>query len=298
MNNYNRVLFTNKDNESEIKRALETFFNFITTDILSYLKTLLLFTIRSEFLENLNNMVREKNVMGYNYDSQRDEILQEFLEKQDMNIIHNNIIKTLNEKINTNVILKNNMDLLYKIIGINNDSKKLKSLNKVISDYYKDDINTRYMDSTRLIFNNNIQMTILSEINKYYVDSIIIQKEIMDSVKTILEKNKNNVINITKSEDLIKIYTTIDDTNFTNDIKYIIIKHTKLIEKFPDNKLFYFLIILSIVIILTIISIMVSNNITMKCVANECTTRENISRILLSLSALFFFIFLVKKIKN
>ena len=154
------------------------------------------------------------------------------------------------------------------------------------------------MDSTRLIFNNNIQMTILSEINKYYVDSIIIQKEIMDSVKTILEKNKNNVINITKSEDLIKIYTTIDDTNFTNDIKYIIIKHTKLIEKFPDNKLFYFLIILSIVIILTIISIMVSNNITMKCVANECTTRENISRILLSLSALFFFIFLVKKIKN
>ena len=298
MNNYNRVLFTNKDNESEIKRALETFFNFITTDILSYLKTLLLFTIRSEFLENLNNMVREKNVMGYNYDSQRDEILQEFLEKQDMNIIHNNIIKTLNEKINTNVILKNNMDLLYKIIGINNDSKKLKSLNKVISDYYKDEINTRYMDSTRLIFNNNIQMTILSEINKYYVDSIIIQKEIMDSVKTILEKNKNNVINITKSEDLIKIYTTIDDTNFTNDIKYIIIKHTKLIEKFPDNKLFYFLIILSIVIILTIISIMVSNNITMKCVANECTTRENISRILLSLSALFFFIFLVKKIKN
>jgi hypothetical protein len=154
------------------------------------------------------------------------------------------------------------------------------------------------MDSTRLIFNNNIQMTILSEINKYYVDSIIIQKEIMDSVKTILEKNKNNVINITKSEDLIKIYTTIDDTDFTNDIKYIIIKHTKLIEKFPDNKLFYFLIILSIVIILTIISIMVSNNITMKCVANECTTRENISRILLSLSALFFIIFLVKKIKN
>lgn len=298
MNNYNRVLFTNKDNESEIKRALETFFNFITTDILSYLKTLLLFTIRSEFLENLNNMVREKNVMGYNYDSQRDEILQEFLEKQDMNIIHNNIIKTLNEKINTNIILKNNLDLLYKIIGIKNDSKKLKSLNKVISDYYKDEINTRYMDSTRLIFNNNIQMTILSEINKYYVDSIIIQKEIMDSVKTILEKNKNNVINITKSEDLIKIYTTIDDTDFTNDIKYIIIKHTKLIEKFPDNKLFYFLIILSIVIILTIISIMVSNNITMKCVANECTTRENISRILLSLSALFFFIFLVKKIKN
>jgi hypothetical protein len=243
-------------------------------------------------------MVREKYVMGYNYDSQRDEILQEFLEKQDMNIIHNNIIKTLNEKINTNIILKNNMDLLYKIIGINNDSKKLKSLNKVISDYYKDEINTRYMDSTRLIFNNNIQMTILSEINKYYVDSIIIQKEIMDSVKTILEKNKNNVINITKSEDLIKIYTTIDDTDFTNDIKYIIIKHTKLIEKFPDNKLFYFLIILSIVIILTIISIMVSNNITMKCVANECTTRENISRILLSLSALFFIIFLVKKIKN
>ena len=40
MNNYNRVLFTDKDNESEIKRALETFFNFITSDILDYFKTL------------------------------------------------------------------------------------------------------------------------------------------------------------------------------------------------------------------------------------------------------------------
>jgi hypothetical protein len=292
MNNYNRVLFTDKDNESEIKRALETFFNFITSDILDYFKTLLMFSIRSEFLENLNNMVREKYV-------QRDEILQEFLEKQDMNVIHNNIIKTLNEKINTNVILKNNMDLLYKIIGINNDSKKLKSLNKVITDYYKDDINTRHMDSTRLIFNNNIETMILSEIKNYSVDSIIIQKDIMNKIKTMLEKKNNNIKNITKSEELISIYTNIDEQDLMNYIKESVNKHSKLIEKFSNNNiLFYFLIILFVVILLVIISIMVSNKITMKCVADECTTRENISRILLSLSALFFFIFLVKKIKN
>jgi uncharacterized BrkB/YihY/UPF0761 family membrane protein len=121
----------------------------------------------------------------------------------------------------------------------------------------------------------------------------------MNKIKTMLEKKNNNIKNITKSEELISIYTNIDEQDLMNYIKESVNKHSKLIEKFSNNNiLFYFLIILFVVILLVIISIMVSNKITMKCVADECTTRENISRILLSLSALFFFIFLVKKIKN
>jgi hypothetical protein len=294
MNEYNRVLFTNKDNTTEIKRALDTFFKFIIDDVLAYLIQLINYTIKSEILTTLNNIVVKKYALGYNFDSQRDEILQDFLNNNDnITLLINNICNTLNEKLNTNTIVKRNMDLVYKIISITKDNKKMKTINDIITKYYKDNSNQNLSDSTRLIFNNNLEMIILSRIKDYTVDSMTIQNEIINMIKSKLLSIKIAKNKIDTSDKFIDIFTNMD---YTKDVKNVINKHSVVVEKFNTNMFNKTTILLFIIIIaiLIFVSLMVSGGITMKCLTDKCTTNENLSRLFLSLSALFFIIFIIK----
>lgn len=288
MNDYNRVLFTNKDNKNEIKRALDTFFNFIIDDTLNYLNNLIKLATRSEILTTLNNIVIDK------YVSQREDILPDFLNNDNnITLLIDNVTKTINEKINTNMIIKRNMDLVYKIIAITNNTNKLNSINMIITKYYNDKSNQNLLDSTRLLFNNNLEMLILSKIKDYSVDSISIQNKIIDMIRTNLQSIKVDKDKITTTEKFIEQYNNME---FVSDIKTVIKKHSTIIEKFSINTIINskLLLILIIIGILIFVSLMVSNGITMKCLADKCTTNENISRIFLSSSALFFIIFLIK----
>jgi hypothetical protein len=103
-----------------------------------------------------------------------------------------------------------------------------------------------------------------------------------------IAKNK-----IETSDKFIDIFTNMD---YTQDVKNVIDKHSVVVEKFDTNMfnkttLLLFIIIIAILIF---VSLMVSGGITMKCLTDKCTTNENLSRLFLSLSALFFIIFIIK----